>query len=352
MVAVEDILLHEIRAWWRKLNTARFGGKLRPPVLVLERRAELGRWVASTRTLSLSWSLVIDHRWGEVVSVLEHEMAHQYVTEVLGVHDETAHGASFRAVCAERGIDARAAGAPADGGQAESSIVRRIRKLLALADSPVESEARAAMNAAYRLMLKHNIDLASAAAPQRYVVRQVGETKARHSSWEHVLTGILAGHFFVEVTIVPAFDVATAKPSTAFEIAGTPENVEIATWVWDFLAHTGERLWRAHRTRHGLKGDAARRSFLEGLMTGFREKLEGETTRTEQEEGLVWVGDPGLDGFLHRRWPSRSGGRRYFMGRGDAHDAGRAAGREIVLRKPIRDQGTGPVRALTGPSRG
>lgn len=352
MVAVEDILLHELRRWWRELNKRRFGGKLRPPVMVVERRAELGHWSSATRTLSMSWSLLVDHTWGEVISVLEHEMAHQYVTEVLGVFDETAHGATFRQVCAERGIDSRAAGAPIDGGQAESAIVRRIRKLLALADSPVESEARAAMNAAYRLMLKHNIDLAQAAAPQAYVVRQVGEAKSRHSSWEHVLTGILSGHFFVEVTIVPAFDVTTAKPATAFEVAGTPENVEIAGWVWDFLAHTGERLWRAHRVKHGLKGDGPRRSFLDGLMMGFREKLEGETTRTTQEEGLVWVGDPGLDGFLKRRWPSRASGRRYAMSGGEAHDAGRAAGREIVLRKPIRDQGGGPVRAITGPTRG
>lgn len=352
MVAVEEVVLSEVRAWWRRLNVARFEGRMRAPVLMLERRAELGRWTSSTRTLSLSWTLVLDRPWGEVVAVLEHEMAHQYVDEVLGVRDETAHGASFRSVCAERGIDARAAGNPVDGGQAESAIVRRIRKLLALADSPVESEARAAMNAAYRLMLKHNIGLASAAAPQRYVVRQVGEAKSRHSSWEHVLTGILAGHFFVEVTIVPAFDVSAARPATAFEIAGTPENVEIATWVWDFLAHTGERLWRTHRVARGLRGDGPRRAFLEGLMTGFREKLEGETTRTQQEEGLVWAGDPGLDGFLGRRWPRRAGGRRYAMGRGEAHDAGRAAGREIVLRKPIREQGSGPVRGITGPSRG
>lgn len=349
MASVEEVLLTELRRWWHGLNTERFGGRLRPPVLVLEQRAELGRWVSATRTLALSWKLVLDRPWGEVVAVLEHEVAHQYVDEVLGVRDETAHGETFRRVCAERGIDARAAGAPADSGAEEPAVVRRIRKLLALADSPHEAEARSAMNAAYKLMLKHNVAVAQAAAPQRYVVRQVGETKSRHDGYEHVLCGILSGHFFVELTIIPAFDAVRGKKATMFEVVGTPENVEIACWVWEFLVHTGERLWRAHRVAHGVRGDRERRTFLEGLMTGFREKLEGEGAKAEREEGLVWVGDAGLDGFVRSRWPRRSGGTRYLSGRGAAHEAGRQAGREIVLRKPIRERSGDGTRALPGP---
>src|SRR5512140_2044307 len=94
-------------------NRERFGGRLVRPVIVLsESAAHLGRWDSATRTLEISRALAFDRPWLEVTSVLEHEMAHQFVDEVLGVRGETAHGETFRRVCAERGIDARAAGKP------------------------------------------------------------------------------------------------------------------------------------------------------------------------------------------------------------------------------------------------
>ena len=65
----------------------------------------------------------------------------------------------FRRVCAARGIDARAAGTPAPAEVEEPKVVRRIRKLLALAESPEPAEARSAAKQAYRLMLAHNLDV-------------------------------------------------------------------------------------------------------------------------------------------------------------------------------------------------
>jgi hypothetical protein len=79
-------------------------------MLLTDTTNRLGRWAGSTRRLELSRPLVLARPWPEVRSVLEHEMAHQFVDEVLGIHDETAHGQTFQQVCAERGID-RVAGA-------------------------------------------------------------------------------------------------------------------------------------------------------------------------------------------------------------------------------------------------
>ena len=76
-----------------------------------------------------------------LVEVLKHEMAHQFVDEVLGVHDEPDHGPVFRQVCDERGIDARAAGAP-DADRARDHVLDRIAKLLALAGSPNDTRLR------------------------------------------------------------------------------------------------------------------------------------------------------------------------------------------------------------------
>ena len=96
--------------------------------------------------IELSPKLLTDHGWGTLVEVLKHEMAHQFVAEVLGVLDESSHGPVYRKVCEERGIDSRAAGIPEAGDAApQDQVLERIQKLLALAESQNEHEAQAAM---------------------------------------------------------------------------------------------------------------------------------------------------------------------------------------------------------------
>ena len=312
-----------------------------PPVIELSSSdRELGSWMTGTRRLRISASFARRATWGEVVRVLEHEMAHQYVDEILGITGETAHGPTFRAVCRDRGIDARAHGEP-EADDPVSAVVRRIQKLLALAESPVEAEARSAARAAQRLMRKHNIQLADQGGERDYEVAQVGELKTRRPAHEQLLAGILASHFFVDVTSMIAYRDAEGKNWRMFEIAGTQENVEIAGWVWDYLLQTAERLWVQHRDAKGLKGNRERRRFIEGLMWGFRDKMDADAKSMEQEEGLVWVGDPGLEDFAQRRYPHRRSGRSISVRTDGAHAAGRAAGRQLTLRKPIKDKGTG-----------
>ena len=146
--------LRAVRRVYDDANAALFAGKLRPPALQLsDSVGRLGCYVHKSRTLELARPLLVEHGWNVLVEVLHHEMAHQFVHEVLGVHDESAHGPAFRRVCQERGIDARAAGLPDPADPAETHVLERIAKLLALAESANEHEASAAMSAAQRLML-------------------------------------------------------------------------------------------------------------------------------------------------------------------------------------------------------
>src|SRR5688572_22184090 len=110
---LEAALLYELRQQYDHLAQLFFKGALRrPQIELVPSRARLGRWVEATRTIELSRTFVLDERWGVVVEVLKHEMAHQYVTEVLGERNETAHGPRFRAVCERLGIDGAATGLP------------------------------------------------------------------------------------------------------------------------------------------------------------------------------------------------------------------------------------------------
>src|SRR4030095_14857783 len=92
----------------------------------------------ASRTRKPARRLATKEPWATLVEVLKHEMAHQYVLEVLRIEDESAHGPAFRDVCQRLGIDAKAAGLPTTSSARtddEDRVLSRIAKLLALAES-------------------------------------------------------------------------------------------------------------------------------------------------------------------------------------------------------------------------
>ena len=339
-VTLEAALLRALAAAWHELNQSHFKGALKAPALRLSDAAtRLGQWHRDTRTLELQRAFVVGAGWGQVVEVLKHEMAHQYVAEVLADPDQSAHGPAFRALCAKLGIDARAAGLPAslatdeNGAPAasEARILHRIAKLLALAGSSNAHEAELAMAEAQRLMLKHNLDAAPGAG---YGFRHLGRPTGRTTESERLLAGILGEHFFVEAIWVPVWRPLEGKRGSVLEVCGSPVNLEMAAYVHAFLTQTAERSWRDYRRARGIASDRDRRTFLAGVMAGFRDKLESERKR-HVREGLVWVGDGDLHRYFRRRHPyvrsTRYGGARP----NEAHADGRAAGRKVVLHRPV-----------------
>jgi len=349
---LEALLVRELGNRYDWDNRERFGGRLvRPVILLSESAAHLGRWDSATRTLEISRALAFDRPWLEVTSVLEHEMAHQFVDEVLGVRSETAHGETFRRVCAERGIDARAAGKPdpasASGAGTDPSadrVLERIRKLLALAGSPNQHEAEIAMRKAHELMLRHNIEATAARALHSYEVRHLGDPEKRGTRVESEIVGLLSEFFFVKVIRVPVYLPRLGKAGQVYEIAGTRPNVEMASHVYAFLLATAERLWNANRHDARVRNGRDRLVYQSGVVGGFRDKLLAERVDLKQT-GLVWVGDRSLDGFYHARHP-RITTRRHSVRINGAHAAGREAGRTVVLHKPVEHGPTGGTRRL------
>jgi hypothetical protein len=349
---LERLALRAVRRSYDDLNGSLFRWQLRPPAFELvDVTTRLGRWNGENRVIELSPKLLTDHGWGTLVEVLKHEMAHQFVNEVLGVFDETDHGPVYRKVCEERGIDARAAGVPeASESPGREQVLDRIQKLLALAESQNEHEAQAAMSAAQRLMLKYNIENVLKGGAHAYGFRHLGVPSGRINESQRILASILNDFFFVEVIWVPVFRPLEGKRGSVLEVCGTRENLELAEYVHDFLTQTAERLWREYRARSGNRTSRDHLSYLSGVMFGFREKLIFERRKNESE-GLVWVGDGALHEFFrgrhrHIRW-SRSTQKR----RTAAHFEGREAGRGIVLHRGFRaGAADGPPRLLRAKS--
>jgi hypothetical protein len=342
----DTALLRELGRSWAELNRVHFDGSMAPPAIqLIDARQRLGAWHRGTRTLDIARPLLLERTWGEVLEVLRHEMAHQYVDEVLKVHDQTAHGPQFRRVCKARAIDARAVGSPADfGSDRTPAILRKIHALLALADSSNRHEAESAMRTAHKLMRRYNIETT---APAPYGFRQVGKLSRRVPGHEKILAGILGQHFFVQPIWVYGWRPKAQDRARVLEICGREENLQIASHVYSFVLHTAERMWRDHRKAQALPGNRARRSFLKGVMMGFHEQL-CEQAEACEETGLVWVGDAGLGDYVSRRHPRQVSARAQTTTGSAAYSAGKRAGLNLVLRRPVSDGLRSRGRLLNG----
>ncbi|MCC6647146.1 MAG: DUF2786 domain-containing protein [Polyangiaceae bacterium] len=339
--------LRALARQWSTLNWSVFGEAMKAPTFELSTaEGQLGGYRPAYRSISISERLVFGQPWLVVVEVLKHEMAHQYVSEVLKVSDETAHGAAFADVCRRFSIDARAAGMP-EVEQEEERLRERVARLLALAESPNQHEAEAAMRAAQRLMLKHNLD--TAGARRDYVWKTLGTPTARVQEPDRYLATILCRHFFVEAIWAAVYDAAAERRKSVLEVCGTSSNVALAEYVYAFLRETAERLWRAHKRAHGLAFDRERRRFLSGVMLGFSEKLKAEQRESEQA-GLVWQADADLQAYYRGRHPRVSTVTFGRSGPSLAHAHGRVAGRGIELHRPV-GAGSPSGPRLLGPRR-
>ena len=346
---LERAALRELGRSYHDVNITQFGGQLRTPVLALsDGMGPLGRWRQECRTLELARALLVEHSWGVAVEVLRHEMAHQFVDEVLGVHDEPAHGPTFRRVCEQRAIDSRASGVPApDPTSNHQRLLDRVAKLLALAESSNEHEAQSAMAAAQRLMLKYNLEALDQGLPRRYGHRTLGQPTGRVDESQRILALILADHFFVETIWVSVWRPLEGKRGSVLEVCGTDENLELAEYVFSFLNATAEHLWRDHKAAKGIRGNGPRRSYIAGVMAGFSDKLVRERVH-QRECKIVWVGDGKLNEFFRKRHPRIRWARYGSRQRSVEYGHGRRAGERIVLCRGMRQGPSGDVRRLPG----
>lgn len=334
---------------WEQTNRTLLRHALVPPVFrLLDGSARLGHWNRVTRELAISEEHIWSAPWREVVQTLLHEMAHQFAHEVLGATDETAHGPAFVEACSRLQIAHTASGELHVG--APDRQLERIRKLLALAESSNPNEAQIAMARANSLLLRYNIDASDGRVGARaFISRRIGTSAAAISAEKKFVSGILSRFFFVQCIWVSTYDARRDRFLRELEIMGSPENVEMGHYVHDFLHNEVERWWKTERARLGRLGRTARREFAIGVLSAFYDKLGMERT-SDEERGLVWVGDPELDSEWNRRFP-----RTTSMAHGagvrptEAHSRGRSVGSKLVIRRGVQGEAASGATRLLGP---
>jgi len=352
----QDLLVawnRQLYIWWEYYNGLYLARQLKKPVIeISEGRSAFGKWDKDKRRILVSREHIEKDPWLDVMETLRHEMAHQYVDDVLRPHDEPAHGGSFgeaserlRCLPRHRRRTQDTEGEARFCGQ--ERILRILNKLLSLADSPNENEAQAAVQKARQLMMQYNIDQVQLDTERRFQSRTLGEVKGRRTSSELRMASILNRFFFVEVLWQSSYLAKENKRGSVLCVYGTPENLDMAEYVFHYLGEVLSLLWEEYKRKLKLSGNRARQRFYAGVLDGFYKKLESQEMTLARTQALIWKGDPRLRAYYEKLNPRVRTYRTQGVHRDSAYADGVSHGKQVHLRRPLREGSKGISGYLT-----
>ncbi|MEY4617445.1 MAG: hypothetical protein RJB66_2405 [Pseudomonadota bacterium] len=331
----------------------------KPQIIVLSAQSYYGQWDPLLRQIKISKQLIEKASWRVVIEVLKHEIAHQLVTDELGI--EEGHGPNFIRFCERLGIHkslqkSKASldfsrlpiGSVPEVDERESSseaykLIQRAERLLSLAQSNNEHEALVAMEKVNELYEKYNVERLKNKVPNAeytFLVIPLGSQKI-HSIYS-VICSLLSEHFFVEPILSQTFCQRSCLSVRTIELFGTFANVKMAEYVFHFLKNKVQELW-LHESKKSRLPVGLKRSYQLGLLNGFNEKLslsrrQRYSTRdsADNNKSLVSVDDPALGLFIRDRHPrlvsKRANTRSLDRA---AYSQGQKEGIRIILNKGI-----------------
>ena len=330
--------------------------KLKRPLIVLNTELPCwGRWHKSPKCLlELKTELLLSHPWYAVLEVFRHEIAHQVIDECFPSLQEPPHGPKFREICLKLGsnpaasgnyplLDQRVFSDEEDGLSAESRLVVKVRKLLALSQSSNQHEAEQALLKARELTEKHELAIDEQHTSAEFFAVSIGEPVSRRDIVQLIISNILQDFYQVMVIWTNVPNLLSGKYQKILMLHGTKSNLKIAAYAYDCIMRQIDQAWdRLIRTAPNTTkaGYTGKRDFAVGLLDGFREALEKQEP-TPEVQAMVLQRRAPLENFFHQLYPSI----RTFRNRGPRCDAdlvrkGEKVGRTIVLHPGLeRDSG-------------
>jgi hypothetical protein len=207
----------------------------------------------------------------------------------------------------------------------------------------------AAMEKVFELFQKHNLERVEKKKTCDYTCLVINKKSQKISAYQSHITYILKEFYFVEVIFSFLYDAFDNKVYKTIEILGAKENVQMAEYVYYFLEHKIENLWLEYAKTKVLTAKY-KRSYLLGLLIGFKEKLKKIKVQkiSAHERSLVCIDkDEMLNDFIAQKYPrlrkSRSSGSGIY---GSIFEQGKSDGTKIVLNKGINQSGSGVLRLL------
>lgn len=268
--------------------------------------------------------------------VIKHELAHYMLFIKYGGIIQP-HGFEFRAFCQRMGWGEEVYKATfcLEGEKntqlEESSILRRIQKLMALANSSNKYEAEQAVIKSQQLLLKHNIEskYMGVEDDEKIFLKRILKQKKENAKMRSIAQ-ILAT-FFVSTVYI------RTKDFTCLEIMGSEVNVEIAEYVASVLHVELDKLWDQAQQFARLKGMVAKNSFFLGLAKGYCDKIQAlkRTYTNDVTNALMVIEKKLIDAkaMVYRRLSSTKSNASFCH---ESSKLGELMGRQLNINPAIK----------------
>ncbi|BBH53302.1 DUF2786 domain-containing protein [Fluviispira sanaruensis] len=333
----------------------------KPLILIEDLKSTWGNWNSHAKIITLSTLLIEEYPWEVVIGVLKHEIAHQIVTDVFFSNDK--HGKDFQKACNLIGLPKEFCKCTLEiehkilhirngkNGSDDENILRKLEKLLSLAQSANENEALLAMEKVQELYAKYNIKRIQEGLDSEYYSLVVHIKKKKAPSTYVYVASLLQAHYFVNVIFSQLYDPLADESFQTLEILGTRHNVLMAEYVFHFLIERMEALWKNYQKEKSATS-RYKLSYQKGLLVGFREKLDqlqkDKLKKQKQSKNnfspesintLLVLEDQKLQVFTKKLFPrivqKVSSSNQVFT---EHYDKGKKEGEKIILNKGVTQQ--------------
>lgn len=270
----------------------------------------------------------------QLQNVIRHELAH-YLT-FIKYGNVQAHGVEFREVCKKIGWGEEVYQATTclDDGRnvsdvEESAILRKVQKLMALANSSNKNEAEQAMIKSQQLLLKHNLEAKYIDSDEKIFVKRILKQKKENAKMRSI--AIILETFFVS----PIY--RRTEGFIHLEILGDAVNIEIAEYVANVLDRELDNLWDQAKELASLKGMIAKNSFFLGIAKGYCNKIQAlkREYQTDVKNGLMVIEKKLMEAqaLVYQRLSSNRSKGSYCR---DSSALGEKMGRQLNINTAIK----------------
>lgn len=278
----------------------------------------------------------------QLPNIIRHELAH-YMTYIDYGALAHPHGEEFKLFCSKMRWDeeVKKASICLENLETpileETQILRKIKKLIALANSSNVNEAEAAMLKSQQLLLKHHLESENLvdAFEEKILLKRVLSQKKQNAKLRSIAK--ILETFFVNTIF------HKGKNSIHLEIIGDKTNIEIAEYVANVLEIELENLWNIARQKHAhLKGQTAKNSFFLGVAKGYCNKLSSLKRNYNQETThAVMVIEKKLQQAERMIYPRLSTSKSQANYCKKSSQLGEAAGKSLNINQAVSQSNNG-----------
>ncbi len=346
---------------------------IQPAIKIVEASSYWGLWDPLNLIIKINKKLICDYPWDTVINVLKHEMAHQLDQNNCNKQENfKSHGPGFLNACEQLRVPKEFQSSKLDNGdlipswkdsdgstlsekELESqNLIRRIEKLLSLAQSNNENEAMAAMEKVFQIYEQYNIERIEDKinlkanlkidSSNSIICLVINLKKKKIETYQNYIFDILKRFYFVKVIYSHTYDPFTFSYLKSVEIFGAKENVKMAEYVFYFLENKIQDLWLIYKKNNKVP-TKFKRSYMVGVLSGFISKLDiikkqsniNSSFKPNRSQLLI-QSESEIDLFIKNIYPSLALKKVTHSGMyGDAFQSGQSEGKNIIINKGIEN---------------